>query len=401
MKRFWKIAKTEFISIFKDGGAMLILFGAMLIYGTLYPLIYAPQVVRGFSVAVVDLDNTPASRKLTRMLDATPEADVRYMPLNLEEARQLFFARKVYGVLYIPQGYGKRILAGEQNHISLYADGSYFLLYSDFLSAVSEVAMSVGSDIQIEKLTAAGMTEKQAEWVSQPVPYDVNILYNPYGGYATAVMPPVLILIAQQLLLIGIGFVGGTWYEKGTWRRFRDYSAVRLTLAKATAYLFLYIPLMLYMFSFQYKFFGYPMNGNHTDLLLVFIPYLLSVIFLGLTFGALFRRRETSMMVLIVTSVFFLIVSGISWPKEGMPEWLYALGRLAPSSSGIDALVRIRTMGATLQQVAPEIITLWILTGVYGITAVVATRRRTHELHTAAEAARQERKMRELSSNNS
>ena len=84
-----------------------------------------------------------------------------------------------------------------------------------------------------------------------------------------------------------------------------------------------------------------------------------------------------------------------------MPEWLYALGRLAPSSSGIDALVRIRTMGATLQQVAPEIITLWILTGVYGITAVVATRRRTHELHTAAEAARQERKMRELSSNNS
>ena len=201
------------------------------------------------------------------------------------------------------------------------------------------------------------------------------------------------------LLLVGIGMVGGTWYEKGTWRRFRDYSATRLTFAKASAYLFLYIPLMLYMFSFQYKFFGYPMNGNHTDLLLVFIPYLLSVIFLGLTFGALFRRRETSMMVLIVTSVFFLIVSGISWPKEGMPEWLYALGRLAPSSSGIDALVRIRTMGATLQQVAPEIITLWILTGVYGITAVVATRRRTHELRTAAEAARQERKMRELSNN--
>lgn len=390
MKQFWKITKTEFVSIFKDGGAMLILFGAMLIYGTLYPLIYAPQVVRDFPVAVVDLDNTPPSRKLARMLDATPEADVRYDARSLDEAEQLFLDRKIYGVLYIPQGYEKRILAGEQNHVSLYADGGYFLLYSDFLGAVGEVVGAAGAEVQIGTLTAGGLNRQQAEWTAQPVAYDVNTLYNPYGGYATAILPPVLILIAQQLLLVGIGMVGGTWYEKGTWRRFRDYSATRLTFAKATAYLFLYIPLMLYMFSFQYKFFGYPMNGNHLDLLAIFLPYLLSVIFLGLTFGALFRKRETSMMMLIVTSVFFLIVSGISWPREGMPEWIYALGRLVPSSSGIDALVRIRTMGATLADVVPEAVTLWTLTGIYGLTAVLATLRRTRELQTAVAKIRAE-----------
>lgn len=392
MKRFWKITKTEFISIFKDGGAMLILFGAMLIYGTLYPLIYAPQVVRKFPVAVVDLDNTPPSRKLARMLDATPEADVRYSAQSLDEAKALFLDRKVYGVLYIPEGYQKRMLAGEQNHVSLYADGGYFLLYSDFLGAVGEVVVAAGAEVQVGTFMAGGMNQQQAEWMAQPVAYDVNMLYNPYGGYATAILPPVLILIAQQLLLVGIGMVGGTWYERGTWRKFRDYSATRLTFAKATAYLFLYAPLMLYIFSFQYKFFGYPMKGNHWDLLLVFVPYLLSVIFLGLTFGALFRRRETSMMMLIVTSVFFLIISGISWPAEGMPGWIYALGRMVPSSSGIDALVRIRTMGGTLSDVAPEMITLWVLTGVYGLTAVLATLRRTHELQAAAEKAREERR---------
>lgn len=392
MKRFWKITKTEFISIFKDGGAMLILFGAMLIYGTLYPLIYAPQVVREFPVAVVDLDNTPPSRKLARMLDATPEADVRYSAQSLDEAKELFLDRKVYGVLYIPEGYQKRMLAGEQNHVSLYADGGYFLLYSDFLGAVGQVVVTAGAEVQMGTLMAGGLNQEQAEWMAQPVAYDVDMLYNPYGGYATAILPPVLILIAQQLLLVGIGMVGGTWYERGTWRKFRDYSATRLTFAKAAAYLFLYAPLMLYIFSFQYKFFGYPMKGNHWDLLLVFVPYLLSVIFLGLTFGALFRRRETSMMMLIVTSVFFLIISGISWPAEGMPGWIYALGRMVPSSSGIDALVRIRTMGGTLSDVAPEMITLWTLTGVYGLTAVLATLRRTHELQAAAEKAREERR---------
>lgn len=387
MKRFWKITKTEFISIFRDGGAMLILFGAMLIYGTLYPLIYAPQVVRNFPVAVVDMDNTPPSRQLVRMLDATPQAEVLYSAQSLDEAKQLFLDRKIYGVLYIPEGYEKKILAGEQNHVSLYADGGYFLLYSDFLGAVGTVVGTAGAEVQIGTLMAGGLNQQQAEWTAMPVRYDVNMLYNPYGGYATAILPAVLILIAQQLLLVGIGMVGGTWYEKGTWRRFRDYSATRLTFAKATAYLFLYIPLMLYIFSFQYKFFNYPMNGNHWDLLLVFLPYLLSVIFLGLTLGALFRKRETSMMMLIVTSVFFLIISGISWPKEGMPGWIYALGRMVPSSSGIDALVRIRTMGATLSDVAPEAVTLWVLTGVYGLTAILATIRRTRALQAAAAKA--------------
>ncbi len=96
------------------------------------------------------------------------------------------------------------------------------------------------------------------------------------------------------------------------------------------------------------------------------------------------------MMLLIVTSVFFLIVSGISWPREGMPEWIYALGRMVPSSSGIDALVRIRTMGGTLSDVAPEAITLWMLTGVYGLTAILATIRRTRALQAVTKAERED-----------
>lgn len=380
MKRFWNITKTEFRTVFTDGGLLLILFGAVLIYGTLYPLIYAPEVVEELPVAVVDLDQTPPSRKLVRMLDATPEAAVRYEVQSLDEAEKLFMEREIYGVLYIPQGYERNILAGVQNRVSLYADGGYFLLYSNFLGAVGKVVGTAGAEIQVGTLLAGGLNPEQAEWTARPVPYDVNILYNPYGGYATAILPAVLILIVQQLLLLGIGMAGGTWCERGTWREFRDDPAGLLVSAKTVVYLFLYIPVVLYLFSFHYSFFGYPMKGGRGELLLVFLPYLLSVIFLGLTLGALFRRRENSMMVLIVSSVFFLIVSGISWPREGMPTWIYALGRLVPSSSGIDALVRVRTMGATWADVAPEVITLWVLTLVYGATAVLATRRRTQEL---------------------
>lgn len=378
MKRFLRIITTEWTTIFKDGGLLLILVGAVFIYGTLYPLIYAPQVVRSIPVAVVDQDYTPASRELTRMLDATPEAEVKYHPQSLTEAERLFMEREVYGIVYIPADYEKNRVGGVQNHVSLYADGGYFLLYSNFLSAVSSVVLEAGAQTQVHTLMMNGMSEQQAEWVTQPVRSQVEILFNPYDGYATALMPAVLLLILQQVLLIGTGMMGGTWFERGIWGQFKDYSAARLLLAKVTAYFLLYIPLVFFFFFIQYKLFGYPFNGSTWAFIGVILPYLLSVIFLGQTFGALFRHRESAFMTFISTSVFFLMVSGISWPRQGMPEWIYALGQIVPSSCGIEGLVKIRTMGGGLSDASTEVIRLWVLTGAYAVTAFLAIKRRIH-----------------------
>lgn len=358
---------------------MLVLFGALFIYGTLYPLIYAPQVVNEIPVAVVDLDDTHASRELARKLDATPQAIVRYYPQSLDQARAIFMERKIHGVLLIPSGFGANAVSGRQSTVSLYADGSYFLMYSNFLEAVAAVASATGAEIQSHTLQSMGLGAEQIRVLSKPVDYKVENLYNPYNGYATALLPAVLILIVQQLIMIGIGIVGGTWTERHKWREFRNSSPLVVVIAKAGAYLFLYMPLLLYIFSFQYKFFEYPILGSHLDMLLLLLPYTLSCIFLGLTIGAIVRHRESSLMLLVFSSVFFLMISGISWPREGMPDWLFAIGRLLPSSNGIEALVRIRTMGATIQDVSTEVITLWILTGVYATMAVLATARRLRE----------------------
>ena len=45
------------------------------------------------------------------------------------------------------------------------------------------------------------------------MPLLVRPLFNPAEGYASYVVPAVLILILQQTLLIGIGLLGGTAAE--------------------------------------------------------------------------------------------------------------------------------------------------------------------------------------------
>ncbi|MEG0656695.1 MAG: ABC transporter permease, partial [Mucinivorans sp.] len=108
---------------------------------------------------------------------------------------------------------------------------------------------------------------------------------------------------------------------------------------------------------------------------LFLLPYLLSVIFLGITFGSLLHRRESAILYLAVFSVFLIMVSGISWPKEGMPAWLYYGAQVLPSSSAINGFVRLRTAGVALGSVMVEWLTLWILTFIFAITAVVGIAR--------------------------
>lgn len=66
----------ELRAIFSDRALLLTIFGGVIFYSFLYPLPYSQQLPRNQSIVVVDLDNSELSRKLIRMVDATPEVHV-------------------------------------------------------------------------------------------------------------------------------------------------------------------------------------------------------------------------------------------------------------------------------------------------------------------------------------
>ena len=70
---FIRLFLLELGAIFRDKGARLILIGGVIIYTLVYPLPYAPEVLRQVNVAVVDLDHSALSRRLVRLAGAAPE----------------------------------------------------------------------------------------------------------------------------------------------------------------------------------------------------------------------------------------------------------------------------------------------------------------------------------------
>ncbi len=368
--------RNEYRAIFTDKGVILVLILALLIYSTIYSLAYAPQVLRNVPIAVIDQDRTPASRKLVETFNSGPNTYVAYEVGSMEEAKQLFFGRKIYGVVYIPGDYEKLLLGGQQAVVAIYVDASYFLMYRQVFQELVTGIGTTGAMVEFQRLIARGADIPQARATSQPVIYQSHNLFNPYLGYGSFVMPAIIIVIIQQTLLIGIGMIGGTWREFGLYRKLvpsgrQRMSTIPIVLGKALVYASIYAVTSLYVLDLHYRLFHFPMNGHALTILALMIPYLFACIFLGIAISTLFRRRENSLLLLLWTSIPVLMLSGVSFPREAIPDWMFEAGKVFPSSSGVDAFIRIQSMGATFQDVLPQIKMLWILALVYGGVACI------------------------------
>ena len=371
------VIRNEFRSIFTDWGVMLVLLFAIFIYSTIYGLAYGNQVLRDVPIAVIDESKTASSRSLTQMFNAGPNTFVACEATDMEAAKKLFFDREVYGIVYIPEDFERLLLSGGQATVSVYCDASYFLMYRQVFQEIVSTLGYTGAAVEMQRLVAQGVNLPQAEAVVQPVIYQSHNLFNPYLGYGTFIMPAIIILIIQQTLLLGIGMIGGTWHEFNLYSRLVPAGEERLSTwavlaGKAFTYILISAVVASYILTIHYHLYGYPMNGRPLTVIALMLPYILACILLGIALSTLFTRRENSLLLMLWTSLPILLLSGISYPWEAMPGWMVALGKIFPSSHAVRAFVRVQDMGASFEEILPEIRCLWRLVAVYGGLAFVA-----------------------------
>ena len=295
----------------------------------------------------------------------------------MDEAKKLFYEREIYGIVYIPEDYERKLEGGMQANVGLYCDASYFLMYRQVFQEIVGAISSKGVMVEFQRLVAKGINTYQARNVSQPVIYQSHNLFNPYLGYGTFVMPAIIIVIIQQTLLIGIGMIGGTWREFNLYHKLTPHGQARMStipvvLGKALTYFSIYAVSVSYILTIHYHLYKYPMNGNPLTIIALILPYLLACIFLSIAVSTLFSKRENSILWLLWTSIIILLLSGVSYPGEAIPEWLFNFGKIFPSSHAVDAFIRVQDMGAGIDDIMPQIAALWQQVFIYGGVALIA-----------------------------
>lgn len=372
MSNIYKSYLKEMKLITHDVGIILFLAFLPLAYPIIYSLIYNPELVRDVRMVVVDHDRTSLSRELVRNLDATQEIKVIGYAANLTEGKEAMNSHDCYGILEIPEGFEKKVGRGEASPAVLYSEMSLLLRYRGFLVASTNVAQAMGSEILAENInTIAPLAETIA--VGDPMEVQNIPMGNLESGFDSFIMPGVLVLILQQCLVLAVGMSGGAKRE-----RMREglmplpksnKDIITGMIGEGLAYFTVILPAAVYLLHYVPLMFSFPMAGNPFDIFLFILPMILASIALGLCFQGACRERESVFVLWVVTSVAFLFLSGLTWPRYAMSGFWHFLSDLVPGTFGIEGFIRMNTNGASLSQVRPDYIALWIQTAGYLILA--------------------------------
>ncbi|WP_455707947.1 ABC transporter permease [Mesorhizobium sp. ORM8.1] len=363
---------AEYGRVLHDRGAFGLIVLAPIIYGLFYPQPYLGQLIRGIPIAVVDDDGSDLSRTIVQALNADEAITVALRPTTLAEAQAALARREVFGILAIPAGTERDVLKGDKARLPAFVDSAYFLLYSRTLQGIQEATGAVTADLAARSARPDGSLYRAALARSSPVEILDQPLFNPTGGYGSYIVPAAFLLILQQTLLMGSATLGGVAFAAGGRGARRQRGGAMAVIGQGLAHLLLALPGFALFLVVLPRVYGFSASSDVLAILTLAIPFILAVSFLGQFVGTWFRRRETAVLLLIAISLPLFFLVGVAWPPEAIPPILRTVSAVFPSTFGIQGLVRINQMGATLADVWQDWARLWLLTGTYAVLAVVA-----------------------------
>lgn len=377
MKKFKNVIKDlfsvythEFYIVFHDFGLILFFAFLPLAYPIIYSLIYNPEVVRDVRMVVVDHDRSSVSRDLVRKLDACQEVKIIGYAADLPEGRRAMNSHKCYAILEIPEGFGKKVGDGQQANAAMYCEMSLLLRYKGFLVASTNVMLDMGQELLTHKIDAvAPLAETVVSGDLLPIH---NIaMGNIESGFDSFIMPGVLILILHQCIILACGMAGGARRENPRKIGYIPYnegkSVLVAMIAKSLCYITLLLFPILYLVHYVPLMFSFPMAGNAFEIVAFLLPMVIACLGLGYCLQAVTWERESVFVLWVVTSVIFLFISGLTWPRFAMPRFWQWVGDLIPATWGVEGFIRMNTNGATIWQVRHCYYSLWILAAVYWI----------------------------------
>ena len=155
MNRFINTIKREISKIKSNKFLMVMLFIAPIVFSIVVIWTFSAGIPKNLPIAVLDLDNSDITRTITRAIDSTPSAKVRYKVENYNQGYDLIKEGKVYAIIVYPKDFKKDLNRNNTPQIVYYYNNQMILIGSiitkDIQSTVMTLTKSVDAQIRMKK----------------------------------------------------------------------------------------------------------------------------------------------------------------------------------------------------------------------------------------------------------
>ena len=343
MKQFIAFVKKETKHILRDKRTMLILFGMPVVLMFLFGFAITTDVKNVRTVVVTSMMDHQTQRAVERL--AQSEYFIITQTVNTpQEAERLIRSQKADMALVFAKNQGVQFIVD-------------------------------GSD---PNMAQQWTTYAQQTIASAARPLDALhsiLLYNPQMrsayNFVPAIMGMLLMLICAMMTSISIV----REKEKGTMEVLL-VSPVRplmVIIAKAVPYLVLAFAILITILLMARFVLDVPLAGSLLWILAVSILYILLALSLGLLIS---NVAKTQLVALLLSAMVLLMpvvmLSGMLFPVESMPQVLQWLSAIVPPRYYIQAMRKLMIMGVGIGEVAQEVA---ILSGMTILLLIIALKK--------------------------
>lgn len=287
----------------------------------------------GLPSAVVDMDNSSVSRKLTTTLDNFKQSEVVVRCQSFQEARKLMQEGKIYGIYYIPEGLERDILSFRQPTVSFYTNNAYIVAGSLEFQDLKTISVLGSAYVGKEMRTAKGQTEEQAMKELQPISIQTHPIGNPWINYAIYLCNIILPGLLCAIIVITTVFALGSEVKTrraGELLRIADDDMLVLMTGKLLPHILIYFLMITFMEVMLYGVMGFPCQNGLTTMLVVSYLFVLACIALAVFLYALIPIMRVSLSLSAFFCMLSFSISGFTFPVGEMPHIIQTWATVFP-----------------------------------------------------------------------
>ena len=355
--RLLSIIRKEFIQILRDKRALAIVLIIPIMQ--LFLLGYAAtNDVRNIPLAVYDQCHCTESRALLDSYRAADYFRLAFTVFSEEEIRLLIENGDARAAIIIPPDYNLRLARGDAQ-VAFILDGSDPTSASTAYSAAILIGQAHATDLMLERLQASGVN---TERIHQPLEVRTQVWYNPDLVSNYFMIPGVIgmILYAITSILTATSVVRER--ERGTIEQLivTPIRPWELVVGKVLPYVLIAFINTFEVLALGHWFFGVPIRGALSLILLTSGLLLLSGLGIGLFASTIANTQQEAMLTVWMTLLPAIFLSGFFFPLEAMPKLLQWISIIIPLRYYLVIIRAVMLKGAGISAVWLETLALFL-----------------------------------------
>lgn len=332
------ICRKEALHIVRDPGTLF--FALLIPMLQLFLFGFAIDTnIRQIATVVLDESHTQESRQLLQRFAASDVFAIKGNVISKDALYDAIRSGRARVGIRIPYDYARSLQNGSTASVLVLVDGSD--------STVAAQAVSTSSGVTLQQSLAQVLPTG-----NMPIEVRPSVLYNPATRSANFFVPGLIGILLQVMTILMIALSLVREREKGTLEQLTmtPVAPLGLMLGKMIPYGVMAFAELCAILIVMRIVFLVPIHGNVLVLLLLSLPFLLTVLGLGLVISTRAHTQAEAFQLAMGTILPSVFLSGYIFLIENMPPFFQVIARVIPATYYIRILRGIILRGAGMRE---------------------------------------------------